>query len=80
MNQNKTYELQQFMEFIRILYCISYDRFLKLYKRLFGEHCDGYAKEKFELLSKYGPARFMCELDYETLEQMIQILLIEKSI
>lgn len=78
--KDNKYTLEQFIEFLRVMYCMSYERFLKMYKILFGEYCDSYAREKFELMNRRGPSGLICELDYDTLSTMIELTIIDKSI
>lgn len=79
--KDEKFTLAQYTEFLRILYCISYDRFLKLYQNVFdSQYINSYAQEKFNFMQNRGVASLICEWDYETLYKAFRILVIEKSV
>lgn len=59
-------EVQNFM---RIIFCMSYDRFKAMYKHVMGSADDGYVTEKFEKANRNTGA-WMCDIDAGSLEKM----------
>lgn len=74
------FDLEEFTEFLRVMHCISFDRFVELYKKLFNGPIEYYTKQKFELMHKCGVAALICEWDYKILYFAIRMLVREKSI
>lgn len=73
MNESK-YTADEFLRFIRIVNCMSDNRFIEMYKTIFGEYCESYAKEKFNLCTK-SFEKWICGIDTENLEKMIEFCL-----
>ena len=76
----QNFDLVEFTEFLRVMHCISFDRFVALYKKLFNGPIECYAKTKFEYMQRRGVAALICEWDYKILYFAIRILVREHSI
>jgi hypothetical protein len=77
----QNFDLAEFTEFLRVMHCISFDRFVELYKKLFHDgYIEYYAKTKFEYMQKRGVAALICEWDYKVLYFAIRMLVREHSI
>lgn len=71
---NTTYTVEDIITFTQKINCMSYDSFKEMYKFVFGQAFNDYVMEKFNLVQK-GFNRWICSLDYETLESMMNYCL-----
>lgn len=68
------YNVAEIIAFTRKINCMTYDDFKGMYKFVFGPLFDGYVREKFNLVQN-GFNRWICSLDYEVLEAMMNYCL-----
>lgn len=69
-----SYTVEEIIKFTQIINCMSFDRFKDMYKHIFGQAYDDYVMEKFNLANS-GFNRWICSLDYETLEAFMNYCL-----
>ena len=68
------YSVEEILEFIRKVYCMNDEAFMQMYKTVFGFANKFYVDEKFDLARK-SVSKWMCGLDNETLEEMMNYCL-----